>query len=59
MFVLSFRNGKNGPKDSFDKYYMSLAEIKGFNALVANKYLLSVCEKQVRSAWKTCWNVKK
>ena len=38
LFVLSFRNGNNVPtRDSFDKYYMLLVEIKDFNALTDNK----------------------
>ena len=38
LFVLSFKNGNSDPmRDSFDKYYMSLVEIKDFNALADNK----------------------
>ena len=38
MFVLSFKNGDDNPtRGSFDEYYMSLVEIKGFNALIDNK----------------------
>ena len=38
LFVLSFKNGSNDPtRDSFDKYYMPLVEITGFNALINNK----------------------
>ena len=38
LFVLSFKNVNNDPtRDSFDKYYMSLVEIKDFNALIDNK----------------------
>ena len=38
MFVLSFKNGNDDPsRDSFDKYYMPLVEIKDFNALIDNK----------------------
>ena len=34
MFLLSFKNGNNDPtRDSFNKYCMSLVEIKDFNAL--------------------------
>ena len=43
LFVLSFRNGDDDPKrDSFDKYYVSLVEIKDFNALI----FLITCVKQ-------------
>ena len=33
LFVLSFKNGNDGPvRDSFKQYYMSLVDIKDFNA---------------------------
>ena len=51
-FVLSFnKNGQNDPtKNSFDKYYMSLVEIKDFEALIDNKLLFDqpVKNKQER-----------
>ena len=35
LFVQSFRTGENDPiRNSFDKYYMALVEIKDFNALI-------------------------
>ena len=38
LFVLSFKNGGNDlTRLPFDKYYMSLVEIKDFNALIDNK----------------------
>ena len=38
MFVLSFKNVNDDPiRNWFDRYYMSLVEIKDFNALVDNK----------------------
>ena len=40
MFVVSFKNRNDDPtRDSFDKYYMLLANIKNFNALIDNKLL--------------------
>ena len=37
LFVLSFKNGKIDPnRGSFDKYCMSLVEIKNFNRLIDN-----------------------
>ena len=37
LFVLSFKNTNSDPtRNSFDKYYMPLAEIKDFNALIDN-----------------------
>ena len=41
LFVLSFKNSDYDPtKDSLDKYYMPLTEIKDFNALIQNKQFL-------------------
>ena len=38
MFVLLFKNGDDNPtRDSFDKYYIPLVEIKDFNAFIDNK----------------------
>ena len=38
LFVLSFKNGNDDlTRDSFEKYYMSLVEIKDFSALIDNK----------------------
>ena len=38
LFVFSFKNGDDDPtRNSFDEYYMPLAEIKDFNALIDNK----------------------
>ena len=38
LLVLSFKNGNDDPtRNSFDKYYMPLVEIKDFNALIDNK----------------------
>ena len=38
LFVLSFKNGNDDlARNSFDKYYMPLVEIKDFNALVDKK----------------------
>ena len=41
LSVLSFEDGNNYPtRDSFDKYYVSLVQIKNFNALIDNKPFL-------------------
>ena len=38
MFVLSFKNANDDPtRNTFDKYYIPLVQIKDFNALVDNK----------------------
>ena len=40
-FVVSFKNGNSDTmRDSFNKYYMPLVEIKDFNALIDNKPFL-------------------
>ena len=42
LFVLSLTIGKNDPvKNSFDKCYMPLVEIKYFNGLIYNKSALT------------------
>ena len=47
MFVLSFKNCNDDPtRDSFDKYYMSLIQIKDFNAFIDNKPFI---DQQVKS----------
>ena len=47
MFVLSFKNGDDDPtRNYFDEYYMSLVELRDFNALIENKPFLI-------SQWKT------
>ena len=41
MFVILFKNGNVDPsRDSFDKYYMPLVEIKDSNALIDSQPLL-------------------
>ena len=38
LFVLSFKNENNDPtRDSLGRYYMTLVEISGFNALIDKK----------------------
>ena len=38
LFVPSFKNGANNPTTlSFDRFYMSLVEVKDFNVLIDNK----------------------
>ena len=38
LFIRSFKNGDdNPPRYYFDKYYMTLGEIKDLNALIDNK----------------------
>ena len=52
LFVLSFKNSNGDPtKDSFDKYYMPLVEIKYFNALINNKPLFDQPVKNKQEAF--------
>ena len=52
MFVISFKNCDNGPtRNSFDKYYMLLVEIKDFNALIDNKPFFDLPVKSKQEAY--------
>ena len=52
LFVLSFKNGNNDPtRNSFDKYYMSLVEIKDFNVLIDDKPFYDQPLKNKREAY--------
>ena len=52
MFVLSSKNGNNDPtRNSFDKYYMSLVEIKDFNVLIDDKPFYDQPLKNKREAY--------
>ena len=52
LFVLSFKNGSNDPtRDSFDKYYMPLLEITGFNAVIDNKPFFDQPVKNMQEAY--------
>ena len=47
LFVLSFKNGNNDPtRNSFEKYYMLLVEIKDFNATIDNNPFFDQPQKQ-------------
>ena len=52
LLVLSFRNGDNDPtRDSFEKYYIPLVEIKDFNALTDNKLFFEKAVKDKQEAY--------
>ena len=52
LFVLSIKNGDNDPtRNSFNKYYMPLVEIKYFNALVDNKSFFDQSVKNKQEAY--------
>ena len=49
LFALSFRYGDNYPiRNSFDKYYMALVEIKDFNVLIDNKPFVWSASKKTK-----------
>ena len=52
LLVLSFRDGDNDPtRDSFEKCYISLVEIKDFNALTNNKLFFEKAGKDKQEAY--------
>ena len=54
LFVLSFKNCDDDPtRNSFDKYYMSLTEIKDFNALIDNKPFSDPSVNNKQQVWET------
>ena len=61
LFVLSFEKGDSDPKkDSFDKHYMPLVDIKDFNAFIDNKPLFDQPMENKQEAYeKTMTNFEK
>ena len=52
LFVLLIKNRNDGAnRDSFEKYYMSLIEIKVFNALIDNKPFFDQLVKNKQEAY--------
>ena len=52
LLVLSLKNGNDNPtRYSFDKCYMSLVEIKDFNALIYNKLFFEQLVKNKQEAY--------
>ena len=52
MSVLSFKNGGDDPtRNSFDKYYMPLMEIKYFNPLIDSKPFFDQSVKDKQEAY--------
>ena len=52
LFVLSFKNGNNDPiRNSLNRYYMSLVEIKDFNVLIDNKPFFDLPVKNKQEAY--------
>ena len=53
LFILSFKNGNDDPtRNSFDEYYITLVEIKDFNALINNKPFFDQPVKNKQEAYK-------
>ena len=51
LFVISFKNGQiDAVRDSLDKFYMALAGIKDFNALIDNSPLFDKNMKNKKEA---------
>ena len=52
LFVFSFKTGSNDPtRNSFNKYYMPLVEIKNFNALIGNKPFFDQLVKNIQEVY--------
>ena len=57
LFVFSFKNGNDNPtRDSTEKYYMPLVEIKDFNALMDNKPFFEQLVKSIEKLIKMSRN---
>ena len=57
LFVFSFKNGNDNPtRDSTEKYYMPLVEIKDFNALIDNKPFFEQLVKSIEKLIKMSRN---
>ena len=60
MSVFLFKNGNNDPtRNSFDKYYIPLVEIKDFNAIIFNKPFFLLTQKKQQEGYQMPRNVKK
>ena len=56
LFVLSFKKGNNDPtRNSVDKYYAPLVEIKDFNALIGNKTFFDQPGKSKNEAYQKAY----
>ena len=54
LFVLSFEiGGDNSTRDSFDICYITIIEIKDFNALIKNRSFLDQFVKNKQETYKT------
>ena len=61
LFAFSFKNSNNDPtRDSSEKYYLPLVEIKDFNALINNEpFFDQPVKRQTRSVSKTFFHHRK
>ena len=59
LFVQYLEAGENGPtRNSFDKYYMPLLEMKDFNALINNKPFCNQPIRIIEEAYENLWKCK-
>ena len=59
LFVQYLEAGENGPtRNSFDKYYMPLLEMKDFNALINNKPFCNQSIRIIEEAYENLWKCK-
>ena len=60
LFVLSFKNSDKDPtRNSFDKYYISLAEVKDFNILINNKPFFDQPVKNKQEAYEKLFEMSR
>ena len=60
LFILLFKNGNNNPtRNSFDKYYMPLVEIKDFNVLIDNNIFFYQLVKNKQEAYEKLFKMSR
>ena len=60
LFILLFKNGKNNPtRNSFDKYYMPLVEIKDFIVLIDNNIFFYQLVKNKQEAYEKLFKMSR
>ena len=60
LFILLFKNGKNNPtRNSFDKYYMPLVEIKDFIVLIDNNIFFYQLVKNKQEAFEKLFKMSR
>ena len=60
LFILLFKNGNNNPtRNSFDKYYMPLVEIKDFIVLIDNNIFFYQLVKNKQEAYEKLFKMSR